>query len=53
MDPEAALQAAIERFRTRFRHMEGAAREGGRELRSLTLDEMERLWMEAKSQERR
>jgi tetrapyrrole methylase family protein/MazG family protein len=53
VDPEAALQAAIERFRTRFRHMEGAAQEGGRELRSLTLDEMERLWMEAKSQERR
>jgi MazG family protein len=53
VDPEAALQGAIERFRTRFQHMEGAAEEGGRELRSLTLDEMERLWMEAKSQERR
>jgi MazG family protein len=53
VDPEAALQGAIERFRTRFQHMEGAAEEGGRELRALTLDEMERLWMEAKSQERR
>jgi MazG family protein len=53
VDPEAALQGTIERFRTRFRHMEGAAQEGGRELRSLTLDEMERLWMEAKSQEHR
>jgi MazG family protein len=53
VDPEAALQGAVERFRTRFQHMESAAEEGGRELRSLTLDEMERLWMEAKSQERR
>jgi len=53
VDPEAALQGAIERVRARFRHMEGAAQEGGRELRSLTLDEMEWLWMEAKSQERR
>src|SRR5262245_35923543 len=53
VDPEAALQGAVERFSTRFQHMESAAEEGGRELRSLTLDEMERLWMEAKSQERR
>jgi tetrapyrrole methylase family protein/MazG family protein len=53
VDPEAALKGAIDRFGARFRHMEGAAQEGGRELRSLTLDEMERLWMEAKSQEHR
>jgi len=53
VDPEAALQGAIERFRTRFQQMESAADESGRELRSLTLEEMERLWMEAKSHERR
>jgi len=53
VDPEGALQGAIERFRTRFRWMESAADERGRELRSLTLEEMERLWMEAKSHERR
>lgn len=51
-DPEAALQGAVERFRERFQHMEDAADESGRELRSLTLDEMERLWMEAKARER-
>jgi len=53
VDPEAALQGAIERFRTRFQRMESAADASGRELRSLTLEEMERLWMEAKSHERR
>lgn len=52
-DPEAALQGAIERFRTRFQRMEDVADASGRELRSLTLEEMERLWLEAKSQERR
>jgi MazG family protein len=50
-DPEAALQGAVERFRQRFQHMEDAAGRSGRELRSLTLEEMERLWMEAKAQE--
>ena len=52
-DPEAALQGTIERFRTRFQRMEDVADASGRELRSLTLEEMERLWLEAKSQERR
>jgi len=52
-DPEAALQSAIERFRTRFRHMEESADASGRDLRSLTLEEMERLWLEAKSREPR
>lgn len=52
-DAEAALQGAVERFRERFQHMEDAANESGRALRSLTLDEMERLWMEAKAQQRR
>jgi len=48
-DPEAALQAAIERFCARFQHMEAAAGASGRELRALTLEEMERLWLEAKA----
>jgi tetrapyrrole methylase family protein/MazG family protein len=51
-DPEAALQEATERFRSRFRHMETVAREEGRDLSGLTLDEMERLWVQAKSQEK-
>jgi tetrapyrrole methylase family protein/MazG family protein len=52
VDPEAALQSTVERFRERFRHMEDAADHSGRPLASLTLDEMERLWMEAKAKER-
>ena len=42
----------IERFRARFQWMEEAAGEDGRELRSLTLEELERLWTEAKARER-
>ena len=53
VDPEGALQGTIERFRSRFQQMEGAAADSGRELRSLTLDEMERLWVDAKSREQR
>jgi tetrapyrrole methylase family protein/MazG family protein len=51
-DPEVALQGAVERFRERFQRMEEAAGERGQELRALTLEEMEQLWLEAKSQER-
>jgi len=52
-DPEAALQGAVARFDARFRLMEQAADDEARDLRSLTLDEMERLWVAAKSQESR
>jgi tetrapyrrole methylase family protein/MazG family protein len=52
VDPEAALQGTIERFRARFQRMEEAAGADGHELGSLTLDEMERLWAEAKARER-
>jgi tetrapyrrole methylase family protein / MazG family protein len=51
-DPEGALQDAVERFRARFRHMEAAARSEDRDLSALTPPEMERLWAEAKSQEK-
>jgi tetrapyrrole methylase family protein/MazG family protein len=49
VDPEAALQRAIDRFGQRFQVMEDLADEDGRELRSLTLEEMEELWAKAKS----
>jgi tetrapyrrole methylase family protein/MazG family protein len=51
-DPEAALQDAVERFGSRFRHMEAAAQKENCDLSALPLSEMERLWAEAKSQER-
>lgn len=50
-DPEAALQGAVDRFRRRFQWMEDAAGDDGRALSSMTLAEMERLWVEAKSRE--
>jgi tetrapyrrole methylase family protein/MazG family protein len=52
-DPEAALQDTIERFHRRFQRMERVADESGRELTGMTLEEMERLWMDAKAAEPR
>ncbi len=52
-DPDGALQGAIDRFCRRFQHMEDAAAESGRDLRAVTSEEMERLWFQAKSEERR
>lgn len=50
-DPEAALREATGRFGRRFQHMESAADASGRELSSMTLEEMEELWVAAKSLE--
>jgi tetrapyrrole methylase family protein / MazG family protein len=48
VDPESALRACNARFRKRFGHIEATARQQGRPLESLSLDEMEALWQEAK-----
>ena len=50
--PEGALQATVDRFARRFASMEEAARNEGRDLTALSLDEWERLWSQAKSLER-
>jgi tetrapyrrole methylase family protein/MazG family protein len=52
VDPEGALQAAVDRFGRRFATMEQTARDEGRELAGLSLDELEQLWLRAKSMER-
>ena len=52
VDPEGALQAAVNRFSRRFASMEEAARDEGRELTGLSLAELEELWTRAKSLER-
>jgi tetrapyrrole methylase family protein/MazG family protein len=52
VDPEGALQAAVDRFSRRFASMEEAARDEGRELTGLSLVELEELWTRAKSLER-
>ena len=47
-DPRAALQKANARFLTRFRKMEALAKERGVEIRRAPLDDLDRLWEEAK-----
>jgi len=44
VEPEAALRMANDKFQRRFEGIERAARDSGRSLRALTLEEMERLW---------
>jgi nucleoside triphosphate diphosphatase len=52
VDPEAALRGANAKFERRFAHIENRLAEGGRSPESASLDEMERLWVEAKAGER-
>ena len=49
VNPEEALRRAPLRFEERFRAMEREARRRGRELREMELEEMDRLWEEAKA----
>ena len=51
IDPEDALRRQMARFKRRFRHIEARAAEQNRLLESLTLDEMETYWREAKVRE--
>ncbi len=48
IDPEQALRSSTAKFRQRFRHIETRARAQGRDLRDMTLAEMDALWEEAK-----
>ena len=52
VDPESALKAANRKFRRRFRHIEDRLRAEGRQPADSTLEEMDRLWDEAKALER-
>jgi tetrapyrrole methylase family protein/MazG family protein len=52
VDPESALKAANRKFRRRFRHIEERLRADGRKPADSTLEEMDRLWDEAKGAER-
>jgi nucleoside triphosphate diphosphatase len=52
VDPESALRSANAKFERRFAHIEMRLAEGGRTPESAGLDEMERLWVEAKAEER-
>jgi ATP diphosphatase len=52
VDPEAALRGANAKFERRFSHIERRLAESGRQPEGAGLDEMEALWLEAKSLER-
>jgi tetrapyrrole methylase family protein/MazG family protein len=52
VDAEAALRAASEKFRSRFRRVERMARESNVQLRDLALTELDALWDAAKAEER-
>jgi nucleoside triphosphate diphosphatase len=52
VEPEAALKLTNRKFRRRFRHIERGLEARGRTLDAATLDEMETLWVEAKSSDK-
>ncbi len=51
LDPEDALRKTIERFTRRFSHIEETLHARGKSLQEATLEEMDRLWEEAKRKE--
>jgi MazG family protein len=50
VDPEAALRSTNDKFERRFRHIERRLAEAGRSPNEASLEEMERLWIEAKTE---
>jgi nucleoside triphosphate diphosphatase len=53
VNPEDSLRKATARFIERFHYIETQVRGSGKELRELTLEQMDRWWNEAKKVERR
>lgn len=49
LSAEDALRRSIARFATRFQRMEEALQRDGRRLKEMSIEEMDRLWEEAKS----
>ena len=50
-EPESALSATIAKFNRRFEYVEAEASRQGRRLQDMTLDDMDRLWEDAKELE--
>lgn len=48
IDPEEALQASTKKFMNRFKHVEKKSHELDKELKDMSLQEMDSLWNEAK-----
>jgi len=51
VNPEDALERTNRKFIKRFQHLEGKAKETGKSLHDMTLDEMDVFWEEAKKSE--
>ena len=51
LDPEAALRASLNRFSSRFRHCELAAKNDGKDLRDYSEAELDDMWERAKAAE--
>lgn len=51
LNPDNALEATNQKFIRRFNYIEARARELGKELKAMTLAEMDTLWNEAKTSE--
>jgi len=49
VDAESALRNTNLKFKKRFAHVEKKAKEQNKNLSDMTLDEMDKLWNEAKS----
>lgn len=49
VDPETALERTNKKFKSRFEYIEAKAKEQQRDLKSMTLEEMDVLWNEAKT----
>jgi len=52
LDPESALKKTNRKFKRRFQWLEQEIRRSGRRLEDATLDEMEALWQQSKTQEK-
>jgi MazG family protein len=52
VDPESALRKTNRKFRRRFQWMEDRLRETGRSADQASMDELESLWQQAKTEER-
>ena len=51
LDPEATLRASLNRFSSRFRHCELAAKSAGKDLRDYSEAELDEMWEAAKKAE--
>jgi MazG family protein len=52
INPEEALRHTNEKFKSRFKHMESSCKDANTELNTLSLDEQEALWVQAKQDEK-